>query len=117
MVLALGGALGRRAPPPVFRQGEEAALRSLVSEDRPLPRADCVLRWEGGPPGARYTVHVVTEALDAVSSARGLDSAQYRVPAEALQRLPAGARLLWRVEAHAAEGLVRASPTFVARLD
>ncbi len=100
--------------PPVFREPPKEAIRSLIPEDESLPRERCVLRWSG-PEGAVYDLSVTTEELEPVASVRGLDLAEYQVPAEDLRQLPAGSRLLWRVEA-AAPGGRRSSATFFLRL-
>lgn len=105
------------APPPTYRDGEVAVLRSVVPEDRALRRAECLLRWTGGPPRARYSITVVTETLEPVARAQGLDRPEYRLSQHALRSIPAGGRLLWRVEALAEDGSRYASATFVARVE
>jgi hypothetical protein len=101
---------------PVYRERRAGEIRSLIAEDRPLPRAAFVLRWAGGPPGARYDVEVATEDLVLLHRARGLETSALRVPEAALAGLPSGARVLWRVEAHAPDGARIAGVTFVARV-
>jgi len=102
---------------PVYRQGTEQTIESLLQEDRPLPRDQAVLRWTPGPDGSTYDVLVSTEDLTAVADATGLTEARYRIPADALEDLPAGTELLWQVEAVTSDGRQLASPTFVARLE
>jgi hypothetical protein len=119
--IAVGGAAlvqrGRAVDRPLFRDSERRALRSLVPEPVPLPRTRCVLRWAGGPAGARYNVEVATERLEVLDRARDLDRPEYLVPAKALAALPPGARLLWQVELRAPDGSRLTSATFVNRLD
>jgi len=112
--LALAGAvfLGRSPDVPQYRATQETAIRSLVPEERPLPRAAFVLRWTPGPATSRYTVHVATEALTPLARAGGLTAAEYAVSEEALRTVPAGARVLWRVETVLPDGSRAASPTF-----
>ena len=102
---------------PAYRDNGAASLRSLVSEDRPLPRSSFVLRWSPGPAGSRYDVRVATADLAILHRARGLESAEHRVPPSALAALPAGATVLWQVEAVSADGTRLTSRTFVARLE
>jgi hypothetical protein len=118
LVVALGALLGeRRGPAPGYRRGAAPVLRSLVPEDRPLPRQACVLRWSPGPAGSRYSVDVARDDLTPIAAARGLDATEYRVPPESLSGLPKGATLLWRVEAALAGGGRLESVTFLAKLE
>lgn len=102
---------------PAYRVSEQQDIRSLVSAGEALPRSSCVLRWAAGLPGAHYTVHVTDEDLNGVADGRDLDREQFIVPEKALGALPAGSKLLWRVEAFLPDGRRRASPTFVNRLE
>ncbi len=105
----------RRAP--VHRDAGEVGIRSLVPDDQALPRQRCLLRWSGGGEGARYTVHVTDETLEAVAGGRRLEIAEYLVPEQNLAGLEPGARLLWRVEAVQPAGGRLLSETFVAVLE
>jgi hypothetical protein len=102
--------------PPRYRGADQAAIRSLVPEAEPLPRDRCRLAWSFDPAGARYDLQVTTESLQVVAQAEGLAEPSFRVPAGALASLPAGTRLLWRVEAALPDGSRVGSPTFVAEL-
>jgi hypothetical protein len=120
IALVAAGLLVRRAEPPAapaYRSGDAAPIRSLVPEDRPLPRAAFVLRWTPGPPGTRYGVRVTTEDLTPVTEASDLDAARFTVSADALASLPAGTKLLWQVHAVAPRGGRTLSSTFVSRLE
>ncbi|MGD2113865.1 MAG: hypothetical protein PVG07_02360 [Acidobacteriota bacterium] len=115
--------------PAVYRQGGETAgesIESLLPENEPIPRAEPVLRWAavpaGSPEGTVYDVLVSTElvsteAFATVADASGLEEPRYRIPGEALEGLPSGTTLLWRVEAITAEGRRVTSPTFETPLE
>jgi hypothetical protein len=100
----------------VYRDRPALTIRSLTREGRPVPRGLCVLRWTRGPAGTRYDVQVATEDLVAIARGRGLEVAWFQVPESALGALPAGSRLLWRVDATLPDGRRVASPTFVVTL-
>jgi hypothetical protein len=104
----------RESPPVTLRSGQEAAIRSLLEPGQRLSRDGFVLRWSGAPEGSTYTVQVVTANLDSLDEARGLAAAEYRVPPEKLSGLPAGAQVLWRVEARGPDGAHLDSATFAA---
>jgi hypothetical protein len=112
VVLVAPRLLRDAAPPAAFRDEGAASLASLVPSGAALPRDAFVLSWSPGPPGSLYDVEVATSDVRTVASAEGLDAARYRVPAEALAHLPAGTRLLWRVEALLPDGTRIASPAF-----
>jgi hypothetical protein len=110
--LAATVVLRQQSDVPQYRAAEEAVIRSLVPEEGPLPRAAFVLRWTPGAAGSRYTVHVATEELTALARAGELTAAEYAVPEAALRKVPAGARVLWRVETVLPDGSRGASATF-----
>lgn len=123
VLLAAGAAIRLLTEPartdlPVLREGEgeDAAIRSLVPESEPLPRAAVFLKWTDLGQGARYNVLVGTEDLTVLASPKGLASAEYAVPVETLEGLPPGAAILWRVEAVFPDGRRLASPTFRVRV-
>jgi hypothetical protein len=76
-----------------------------------------VLRWTAGPPGTRYSVRVTRPDLRIVSQADALDREEHVVPAEALEGLPAGTVLYWRVEVHLPDGSHTTSDMFSARVE
>ena len=100
----------------VYR-GEQAGIRSLVADGQALPRDRFLLKWSApaaATAGTTYAVEVSTEDdLRVVSNAEGLKATQYQVPASALAGLPAGSRLLWKVETDLPEGSHVKSPTFI----
>jgi hypothetical protein len=102
------------APAPGDYRGNEPMVSSALPQGQPLDRAHFVLRWSAPAPGATYTVKVTTEDdTRLVASAEGLTATEYQVPASALQGIPAGSRLLWRVEADVPDRGHISSPTFV----
>jgi anti-sigma factor RsiW len=104
-------------PPAEFRSPTVGTIRSLLVDGAPLPRAEFRLRWEAPPHAARYEVLVTTEALEVISTARGVGTPEYQVPETQLEDLPSGARVLWQVEALLEDGGSALSPTFVNRLE
>lgn len=102
---------------PVWRGDGELEIRSLVPEGEALARADAVLRWtpvpEDDPEGTIYDLKVTTEdVFTSVAEADGLEETRYRILPEALEGLPPGTELLWRVEARLEDGRTVRSPTF-----
>lgn len=106
-----------RQPPAEFRALAESSMRSLTPEEIPLPRGETLLRWAIDGEFDSFTVRVATDDLETVSLARGLKSAEFKVPVQDLDRIPDGARLLWQVEALLPGGERVVSPTFVNRLE
>ena len=83
---------------PIYRTAGTSDVEPRVPDGGRLSREAPVLRWSALD-GARYRVRVLTPDLDVLAEADGLPTPEYRVPAEALARVPAGGRLLWQVEA------------------
>jgi len=102
--------------PPGFREGTRSDIRSLIPEADALPRTRCLLRWSPGPEGTTYNLQVATERLERISEARGLTAAEYAVSEAALRTVPAGARVLWRVETVLPDGSRASSATFRTRV-
>lgn len=104
--------------PSRMRGKEQSALQFSVSEDEPLRREDCQLRWtlEDAGPGARYDVDVRTLDLEPLDSARNLTVPQYTIPPHRLSALPGGTTLLWQITATYEDGR-RVSRQFVGRLE
>lgn len=119
LVLAVGFSFENwRDQPKVLVRGEdEVAVESLVEEDKPLPRADFVLRWSAVE-GATYRIEVTDEDLDPIDSAEKLTEPRYKVAAEKLAPLPAGARVFWQVEVQKNDGRKPATlKTFRVRVE
>lgn len=109
----------RREPPPtgpVLREVSGRAIISMPGTDH-LPRDGVVLRWAGGPKGTVYELWVTTPALREVYQASKLASPEAQVPLSALEGLPVGAEILWRVEARFPDGGRGVSPAFRTRLE
>jgi hypothetical protein len=98
-----------------MRAEDQRGVRSLVP-DAPVPRQHFALRWSDAGQGARYSLTVTTADLAPVFSRTGLLETEALVPEEALAKLPAGAELVWTVEALLPDGTRLSSPAFVARL-
>lgn len=98
---------------PIYREAQHAGIRSLLPEGQALSREAAVLRWSPLAGAVSYDVQVSTEDLRAVATAKGQTATEYRIPQSALTGLPAGARLLWQVDAVKPDGTHETSPTFV----
>lgn len=105
-----------RPPAAEYRDAGAARLESLVPAGAALPRNAFRLRWSGAPDGARYQVRVTTETLDPVATAGGLTAPELVVEERALAAVPAGARLLWQVDAVLPDGTHVTSATFTVRV-
>ncbi len=101
-----------------FRTDESVpSIRSLIPEDRPLARDACVLRWRSDLEGAVYTVEVATEDATVLARQAALHEPSFTVPREALEPLPAGAKIVWRVEAVLLDGTRVDSPAFIHAIE
>jgi hypothetical protein len=97
---------------PIYREGEQAGLESLVPAGKALPRESFAVRWSPVPGATSYEVLVSTEDLKVLSSADNLRGTEYHVPAADLAGLIAGTPILWQVKANFADGSSRSSATF-----
>ena len=99
---------------PTYREAEapHAGIRSLLPSGEALPRQGAVLRWSSLPDAVSYDVEVSTEDLRPVAAVKGLTAPEYRLPESSLASLPAGSRLLWRIDAVHADGSRESSQTF-----
>ncbi|RKH54157.1 hypothetical protein [Corallococcus aberystwythensis] len=102
--------------PERIRGGATEAIASGVPEATALPREQFVLRWSGVPQAVSWSVQVSSEDLKLFHRAERLEAREYTVPADVLGALPAGARILWQVEARLPDGSLQRSSTFVNRL-
>jgi hypothetical protein len=119
VVLLAAGAAWRYAAPvsePVYRGSESRAVVSALPAEAVLPRTQPVLRWTGIE-GARYRVRVLTPELELLEESAESPALEHTVAPAALQRVPAGGRILWQVEARVPDGGTVVSPTFSARID
>jgi hypothetical protein len=109
--------VARRAGEPSgsgYRTAPTDAIRSLLEQDRVLPRDRCQLRWSAAPEGSRYDVIVTTRKLDPVLESRDLAAPELGIPESVLDTGPGGGDLLWRVEATLPDGRRMVSATFSA---
>lgn len=104
---------GGNSGAPVYRDEGREVVRSLLPEERPLERGDCVLRWTPGPRGSRYRLDLAGERHGLLPSPPLLDEPAYAVPPGHLEPLEPGERLLWRVTVIGPEGGETASVTFL----
>ena len=111
LVVALGTQVRFTTPEtPAYRSAESRRIESRLRADA-LSRAEPVLRWTPVE-GARYRVRVLTADLDLIEEAEDLAASEYRVSAGAMQRIGAGQRILWQVEARVPGTTPITSPTF-----
>jgi len=101
---------------PTYRETQQTQIRSLLPAGQALPRQAAVLRWTPVSGAASYDVSVSTEDLRQVAAAHGQTAAEYRLPQAELAALPAGTKLLWRVDAVFPDGHRVTSPTFTTPL-
>jgi anti-sigma factor RsiW len=101
---------------PTYRESQQAQVRSLLPAGQTLPRQGAVLRWTPVAGATSYDVSVSTEDLRQIATAPGQTAAEYRLPPAALAGLPAGTKLLWRVDAVFPDGHRVTSPTFTTPL-
>jgi hypothetical protein len=107
----------RTGPPDVDpMRADTPAISTPLDATTPLPRDAATLRWSGAAEGSTYRVTLTTAELAPVASVGGLLAPTWTVPPASLEPLPAGTRLLWRVEARDPEGSRQRSPTFEAVL-
>ena len=118
LVLMLSGVMvlrlrDRWTEAPAYRIPEPRAITSLLSRDHVLPRSSCVLRWASGLTDARFNIRVTDEDLNPLASGDGLITGEFLVPQSALEGLPGGAKVLWRLDVLGPDGIRSSSPTFV----
>lgn len=102
---------------PAFRARQVDSIRSKIDEGVRLQRSSCVLRWEFDVEGALFSIRVLDEDLEMLTTAINLPTAEFHVPEDALEPLGAGAKILWQVDALLPDGSRSRSPTFVARIE
>jgi hypothetical protein len=99
-----------------FRSSPGYAVESRVADDATLPREAFLLRWAPGPEGSRYQIRVTTDDLTVLAAAADLGVPEFLVAAPLLSRLPAGAAVLWQVDAYLPDGQRVTSRTFVTHV-
>jgi hypothetical protein len=92
------------SPADVYRTESSPALRLLIPDGQALPRNAAVLKWSSAGDNATYSIQVATDDLTPVAKADHLNATEYTVPETALSALPAGAKLVWRVQASWPDG-------------
>jgi len=112
--------LALRRPPPVeeppFREPPSDSIVALPGTDH-LPRERFLLRWSAGPPGTRYSLWVATPELRELYSKPRLEVPEHLVPSSALEGVPPGQEILWRVEARLPDDRRLSSPAFRTRVE
>jgi hypothetical protein len=106
---------GPRETSPVLRGAEDAGLRADATTAT-IDRQHPVLRWSGAPEGSRYSVVVSTRDLTVLYRKTGIPASEAEIPVEALSAVPAGADIVWRVEAITPGGHRLASGAFLSRV-
>jgi hypothetical protein len=102
---------------PLYRTQEHRWLQSVTGEEQVLDRENFLLRWTAGPDGTFYDIQVLSARLDLLKGKNGLDRPEYLVPAEALEGVPSGSRILWQVTARLPDGRRLESETFITGVD
>lgn len=121
-VLAAAAVLVLAISPRVVRR-DVSTLRGSESEvlqpagETVLRRAHPVLRWGGAPEGSRYAVSVSTSDLTMLYRTGDLSNAELELPPNVLAGLPAGATIVWRVDATLPDGRRLRSRAFLSRLE
>ena len=98
-------------------RGEAAAAIASRTPPGRQPRNEVHLRWTAYPNALHYNVSVMTPSLQLLHRALGVSTTDFKVPPEALSGQPAGARLLWSVEAALPDGRIVESAVFPLQLD
>ena len=99
-----------------FRAPAGYAVQARQPDMASLPREAFRLEWTAGPAGARYQVRVTAEDLTLLTTASDLNVPSFTVAPAQLAPYPAGAAILWQVEATLPDGDRVASRTFVTRV-
>lgn len=105
-----------RTDPAEFRsEPADVTIRSLLPEDGPLDRNDCVLRWSG-PAGAVYDVVVTAEDTTILTRISNLQESEFRVGPERIESVPDGGTIVWHVQARSPDGSRPGSLTVRSRI-
>jgi anti-sigma factor RsiW len=105
------------ADPAAYRTGSvlTVEVRPQVPEGTALPADAFELRWSA-PAGSTYDLEVGTADLRVLAEAHDLAEPRFRVPAAALDGLPSGTEIYWRVTAITEDGRRIDPPAFRVRL-
>lgn len=100
-----------------YRGPAAAAIEPIpdLADGASVSREGLVLQWRAEQAG-RFDVTVMTESLQEVTRATGLDEPRLAVPSEALRAVPSGTTLLWQVSLIRPGGGRVDSPTFTLTL-
>jgi len=98
---------------PVYRSSREMEIRSLIPENRVLPRTSFRLAWSPGAAETTYSLLVSTETFTKLFSATNLEHPECTIPPDNLEGLSPGSRILWQVEALTPQGRRITSDTFI----
>ena len=99
-----------------FRSSPAYVVQSRVPDASALPRDAFRLQWAAGPEGSRYRVRVTTDDLRVLATAADLAVPEFSVAEPLLSALPAGATVLWQVDAYLPDGERVTSRTFVTQV-
>lgn len=103
--------------PPAFRSAQSAALHSTIGDQVVRSRDELILSWAAATgDGWRYEVLITSAALEELWRKGNLEAPTLSVPSAALQQVPSGARIYWRVAAVNADGRRQSSPTYTVTL-
>lgn len=111
-VLGLGLYAARQATTAtsVVRDASSRGWPGPLRSDQTATRDQCVLRWPPAPGAVGYDLEIAREDLSPLHRASGLTATEYRVPPDRLAALPAGAVIVWRIEAISSDGTRTSSP-------
>ena len=106
------------APAPTLnlRAADPFEISTELVTDQALPRDDFELHWSSVGEGWLYDIVVTDADLSVLDRASFLEESRYTVPASALDDLPSGAEVLWKVDAIRPDGGRVSSATFVQRV-
>ena len=100
----------------MIRSSPAYVVQSRVPDAGTLPREAFRLHWAAGPEGSRYRIRVTTEDLTVLATAADLAAPEFIVASSVLASLPAGATVLWQVDAYLPDGERVTSATFVTHV-
>jgi hypothetical protein len=101
-----------------YRSQTRPAIESLLAEEQPVDRSDCVLRWslDEDAEAVEFSVRVLDSDLRLLGTRDRLSEAELRVPPAWLEELAPGSSILWQVDAVTLDGRMIRSETFTTRV-